>query len=353
MSKQSQSTHLQVVSKLLDSCETKNAKRGLKALAKSADLSYLFAGASMIATIVEQLGLNQKDDPIHVVIDSALDNDIFDHCRWLAIVPLLLGDASCKCTFTVLVQGKYKDTPTQFRRVIDYIIAAELKNNVNITMVEASLTEFIDNIGLDDVTFVLNNILTKQSVDNSISATTIHNIVERGVPYIVCDVSPVSVLYRGGMLNLAGVSSSGQLIKNPYPVYFGKIKSVKYANFGYALVFDQSDENFEYDNSLLESYLGLEHFLLCRLEHHDPLKKPPFEEQGSIRLFTGVTLYPDSCHSVVEYQGDTYQLSLDKNLAVPPFSLASKDVNELSANACWALSIYGHLTYDIKRRKVA
>lgn len=352
MRKQHNSQHQQIISQITNSCETKNAKRGLKALAKTADLSYLYGGASMVAEVLRTVAPD-NDTPVHVVIHSALDKDVFDHCRWYALVPLLLNQVNRKFTFTILVDEKVTDTPTRFRRVIDYIIAAELKGNVDVQLMESNLHDYIEQASFDGITCVINNVLSKHDVSSNDIVSTLRELVSKGIPYVISDVAPVPLLYKMSFLTAIGLSSRTSMIKNQFPIRFNKIQSVSYSHFGYAAVLTDVDSEYRFDRSILAGLFTLEYQLLDRFEHHDPLDMLPVSDQGNLRLFKDVSYDAEKNTFTIAYHGDVYHLAATDICSELPFPLDNHGLSDQSANVCTALHIYAQLVNHIKMRRAA
>ncbi|GAA5143634.1 hypothetical protein [Thalassotalea piscium] len=351
MTKHTNVKSTELINAVIKNCKTKNAKRGLKLLSKHADLSFICALPSLVFNAIkDRQFINKETNTLNILIHSSLKYDCVDHYRWMALIPFLIGDLSLRINVVATVDNVESDTQTQFRNVIDSMIAKELNHNFASELVVGSIEDTIEHYGSDYFNIVVNNIPSINDINNQSAIVTIGKLITLGVPYIIGDFTKVTLLNRYTSFQLAGITSSEQLKINPNGVSFTKNTSTKYSHAGHYLIMDEFVDNSPIDLEGIERLKSMEKPMVIRLEHGDPMLTLPTVVEHKIEIFQDVILNTET--NIVEaiYQGDKY-LVLMPNLPKIPILGAPKSLSDEACLAYWAVNCFALIVNEIENKK--
>ena len=347
--KKSPESVIRLINTVASQMVTKRGQKGLKLLSKHADLSYLMGLPSLVASaIMTHVNKIADKNEINVVIDTVSKQDCIDHLRWLALIPYILNQPSLKINVIALVDDINVDQQTQFRNVIDYIIIKELDYRFTSKLVEGDISDIVENVGIDNIDLCINNVPSCKELMNESSVSSYKQLIANNVPVVISDVSPLTLMYRIGAFNLCGMTANEPIITHDCGIKFSRINNVQYSHFGYSILINEYSPF--YNAEELSDFATLEKCLVARLEQGDPLKKLPYEQNGTLHLFGHVEIDLSTYIAKVSHFGAQYSLRIQK-FELPDFLENNSSVQEQVKLLSWALSVYQYLVLSIEESK--
>lgn len=326
---------------------SKNTKRGAKALNKAADMSYLFAFPDFVRSVIERHDLLQNKDTFRILITEHNEKDNVDNMRWLAILPMLLGNPKLRIEVVVHSDEAIKDTMTHFRKLIDYIIHVELKDNFASTHAIGRLEEVIESFGDDGFDLVINNVSSVSKVESN--AHLYKSLVSAGTPIVVSDVAPITLLNRTNAYCRLGITSKSPYFNSETGLLFGKYKSAQYVHFGYYVLFDGiSLDPVSID---LEEIQRNEASIVNEMNAGDDLRIVPSIQEGKLSVFSGTFFNLETDTAVLTFDGNHYQL--DCPVEQKHFHPNPTQAEHQAYNVMTSLRYYRALVETVKQKKVA
>lgn len=337
-----------LLNKIIDSCTTKNAKKGLKWLSKTADLSYMGALPSLASEVIIRKNLlNDGKQEINILIHASLSHDCVDHYRWFALIPFLVGKLDLKINVVAITADNNTDTLTQFRNVIDFIIVKEIGDRFSSELVQGDLSSVVDNYGEDYFDLVINNIPSSKDLSNQKDNEVIKKLIDKGVPYVLSDISRVTLLNRYNMFKLVGYGSTGDVWINIHGLNFSKKLSTVYQHCGHYIILDEVNEVLDSVQVQLDAFIHMEKPIVSRLEHGDRLNKTPFKTEDNITIFEGVIYNENTGNVRLAYLGDNYRLKINNYPMFPLRFENQSDLDFQSDLVYWGINLYTQILNEL------
>jgi len=342
-----------LVEGVISQLQNKKAKLGLKILNKQVDMSFMFAIPTLLSDAINRYDLCAPGKTeFNILVHGSLKFDCVDNYRWLALIPFLINRPDLKVNVVATSSVEPDDTQTKYRQVIDFIIHNELSERFSSELIEGDISDVLESSACPDFDLILNNMPSTSDLSRVSDADHIGALVNSGIPIIVSDISPITLLHRYNMYRTVGFSSSYLPQVNINGLSFTKSMSTQYQYAGHYLLINGFTYPNEKDIDLVSSLALLEPVIVNRMNEGDPLTELPTIDGSSITLFDGVDI--ELTNNVVQLHqgGVSYKLKLDK-IPPPPIIYDVGDLDTITDSVYWAINTYALILNALKHEKKA
>lgn len=330
--------------------KSKRLRAAIKTLANKADPSAFCALPGLVAPYLSASG----SKAVNIVYYHSKENEIWDHGLWFALLPYMLDNLDISINLYIIPCKNSKEHMTDYRTMLDYLIENELHGRVKTYVVNQSFSELVSELGVDNISAIINNNPDVDDHNNIHDLQALHNVVAKKVPYIVSDMSPLVLYYKLSMFNQWGLATSCESVnKNAYFVPVSRSASSTHRFAGYSVnlntVTTEPQLISAAQRSSLDQYAGA---LLQCLNLGEPLVSlPNVDDPRSIQIFECFAYNSTQQTTTCSHTGDTITVP---NTSVPPMPEQGSEMIDKSLWTLWSLQAYmAHLNSVSKHRCIA
>jgi hypothetical protein len=330
--------------------KSKRLRAAIKTLANRADPSAFCALPGLVSPYLPTTDIKS----VNIIYYHSKENEIWDHGLWFALLPYMLENLNISINLYIIPCKSSKEQMTDYRTMLDYLISNELLGRVKTYVVNQSFSELVSELGTDNISAIINNNPSIDDHNNLDDLNALHHVVDKKVPYIVSDMSPVVLYYKLSMFNQWGLATSNETVrKNAYFVPVSRSVSGTHRFAGYSVnvntVLSKPQILSPLQRTSLDQYAGA---LLACLNIGEPLVNiPSVNEDQIIKVFDCFSYDPVKQITTCSHSGDTITVP---NSSVPPIPEKGSEMVDNSLWTLWALKAYiAHLNAVSKHKKVA
>jgi hypothetical protein len=330
--------------------KSKRLRAAIKTLANRADPSAFCALPGLVAPYLSTTG----DEAVNIVYYHSKENEIWDHGLWFALLPYMLDNMNISINLYIIPCKNSKEQMTDYRTMLDYLIENELQGRVKTYVVNQSFCELVNELGTDNISAIINNNPSIDDHNNPDDLRALHNVVDKKVPYIVSDMSPVVLYYKLSMFNHWGLATSNvEVSKNAYFVPVSRSVSGTHRFAGYSVnlntVINEPQLLSSLQRTSLDQYAGA---LLECLNLGEPLVNVPcVNDDQTVKVFECFSYNPEKQTTTCSHTGDIITVT---NKAVPQLPQQGCEMIYNSLWTLWSLQAYiSHLHAVSTHKKIA
>lgn len=341
-----------LIDAMQNTCTSKRARLSFK---------YIMKEAPEIAMCTTMSGailpyISAKESPINVVWYNAKQNEILDHGRWILTLAYMLKSHNQKLNLYIKPYATAEDKLTPIRALLDYIIDNHHHKQIHTTILQGEFHEVIEYVGIDNIDVVFNHNPTIDDHNNHDARSALHSIVKAQIPYVISDITPVSMYFKAAFFSAWGVSSTCSMQKNQYPVTVKKEGVGVYNYMGYMLNLNTLlDDANNISQSEAADLNVLANALMKQLKYRDRLVKFPSidDENNIISAFKSFEYSQKTNVAKCDMTGDTYRVSVVPPSQYPSIADAVNETEHKIKTILWSLSLFSQYESNLEKRRVA
>lgn len=348
---------LELLKSVQDQCDSKRVKSTLRAMSKATDCSLYTSLPGLISNFVQI-----DTETVNILVVNASEKDIIDHGKWVALLGYLLKNKSLNINLWIIPKKNTQGEVTKGRPVIDYLIDKDYKGVINTHLVAGDIDTVIAEIGLEHINLIINDNPDIDDHNTPESLGALNAIVDKGIPYVIADISPIVLNFKLNIFNAWGFTATDQMEFNKYSLAVRNNISASHRHMGYAYVI-----NAHYSSSQLIDKAEKQHFnqlaasVVSCLNVGEPMKRLPsiidlHASQESFNLLEWFAINQAKKTLSCRHSGDKVTIQFDSLPECP----ISKDVHEPTnaQNAeltLWIMTLYQMYlqSYKVRQRAVS